>query len=185
MSHAGIELVLECQAATGGWTRLRAAGRSMQPCIEDGDLLEVELGGAPPVFGEIALFRHGGSLQAHRVVGWHAAGAVALLTKGDACPLFDPPVPRDQVLGKVVCVRKRAGDLVIDCRGEVPANRYIAALSWAVGRGLGLTWRLERLLSPAGRTHLHALRWWISGLVSRAAISRLVRRAVRGRRRQR
>lgn len=78
----------------------------MLPAIWPGDLLTVrrcDLSELEP--GQIALYRRGGKLTAHRIL--RLAGD-RLITRGDSVPSFDPPVEASQIVGQVVSV-SRAG----------------------------------------------------------------------------
>lgn len=85
--------------------RFRARGGSMHPAIRDGDALWVSPS-APVRRGDVALCRAAaGRVLAHRVVCVTEAG---IQTQGDALACPDPPVPWEQVLGRVTAV-ERAG----------------------------------------------------------------------------
>src|SRR5437867_9676058 len=108
----------------GAYVRFRAAGASMQPTIEDGELITV----APVVpesvkRGDILLYQNERSVVAHRVVGV-VKGTVTInggdsppyLMRGDASVSCDPPVAREQVIGRVVGVQRGGRNLVLDSR---------------------------------------------------------------------
>jgi hypothetical protein len=83
----------------------RAPGRSMHPTIRDGEIITAE-----PVapgrlkWGEIALYRAGEVLLAHRVVRLRRGdGDPHLLVRGDAPGAQDERVTAGQILGRVVC----------------------------------------------------------------------------------
>ena len=80
--------------------------------------------------GDVVVFRAaGGGLVAHRLLGYRLrAGRLALVTRGDACPVHDAPVLLEAVLGRVETVRPG-----------------LAARAAALGRFLGLVFsRLRR-----------------------------------------
>jgi signal peptidase I len=77
---------------------------SMFPTIHKGDAIEV--GPADPITaGDIVVFHHAGILVCHRVVGTDAGGDIR--TQGDQATGQDPPVPRQDILGKVTAVIRR------------------------------------------------------------------------------
>ena len=78
----------------GAW--IGVTGWSMSPLIRPGDELYVEFGDRRPRRGEIAVFREGELMIAHRVVGGERSGSKELLiTRGDGMATFDPPfLPR-------------------------------------------------------------------------------------------
>ncbi|HEY0510699.1 MAG TPA: S24/S26 family peptidase [Thermoanaerobaculia bacterium] len=85
---------------------VRVRGDCMAPLIADGDRVRVAAARlyAP---GDVVVFRAaGGHLVAHRLLGYRLqAGALALVTRGDSCPVHDAPVPLAAVLGRVETVR--------------------------------------------------------------------------------
>lgn len=91
-----------------GSFRFHVAGWSMSPALRRGDRLTVE-----PVsweqlrVGDLLLYHHRGRLVCHRLVAFDGTGpAQRIITKGDATAEYDPPLQPDQVLGKVVHVRR-------------------------------------------------------------------------------
>ena len=123
----------------GSYIRFRAIGASMQPTIEDGELITVAPVGAAVVKrGDILLYQNERGVFAHRVVGLQAhrqaeggdpsslpsppwgegglRGRVFLLLRGDASVSCDPPVAREQVIGRVVAVQRGNRSLALDSR---------------------------------------------------------------------
>jgi hypothetical protein len=106
----------------GAW--IEVTGWSMSPLIRPGDELYVEFGDRRPRRGEIAVFREGELMIAHRVVGGERFGSKELLiTRGDGMGAFDPPFPADEVLGVVRACRRpeRTSNVPIAARG-LPAT---------------------------------------------------------------
>jgi len=119
----------------GAYVRFLAIGASMQPTIEDGELITVAPVAPESVKrGDILLYQNERGVFAHRVVGV-VTGTLPLL-QGD-CPLFllrgdasvscDPPVAREQVIGQVVAVQRGERSLALDSR---PANLLRLARLW-------------------------------------------------------
>lgn len=77
----------------------------MEPAYTNGDSLLVRtLNGAPPVRpGDVVVARRGERLVTHRIVELRDGMAI---TKGDASPRTDPPVPLGALLGRVVSARR-------------------------------------------------------------------------------
>jgi signal peptidase I len=71
----------------------------MLPALWPGDILVVRRGSATPATGDIVLFLRYRRLFAHRVVRTTES---ELITRGDALPDRDPPMPVAEVLGVVV-----------------------------------------------------------------------------------
>jgi hypothetical protein len=86
-------------------------GGCMAPLLADGGRARVA---AARLYlpGDVVVFRAAdGRLLAHRLLGYRylfRAGRVALVTRGDACPVHDAPVPFDAVLGRVEAARPTA-----------------------------------------------------------------------------
>lgn len=87
---------------------LRVSGNSMWPWIRPGDTLLIvsETPGRLRV-GEVVLVSRAGAFCAHRVVGTlRKAGQLFLVTQGDGFPEPDVPVLGDEVLGRVVAIKR-------------------------------------------------------------------------------
>lgn len=93
-----------------GYTvRFSAPGRSMLPTIKDGETITVEPAIAASIkLGDIILYRNRTGVIAHRVMRIEQTGKCDLrfIPRGDAMAVSDPPVDADQVLGRVVSVRR-------------------------------------------------------------------------------
>jgi signal peptidase I len=89
---------------SSGQLRLGVNGWSMLPSVRPGDTLLVERTD-PDDFtgGDIVLFMREQRLFAHRVV---ARTDLSLQTRGDGLRAADPPVERNEVLGRVTLIRR-------------------------------------------------------------------------------
>jgi signal peptidase I len=89
--------------------RFRATGQSMQPTIEDGDMITVApVAPADIRRGDILLYQSERSVKAHRVVGINQPERrPEYVLRGDASDTCDDPVEATQVLGRVVSVQRR------------------------------------------------------------------------------
>ena len=96
----------------GNRVRFRAVGASMQPTIEDGELITVAPVAATSIRrGDILLCQGVRGVIAHRVVGITGSAKredASYLLRGDASVDRDDPVRPEQVLGQVLAVQ-RAG----------------------------------------------------------------------------
>ncbi len=89
--------------------RFKARGSSMYPFIRDGDILTIQpVEAAALKVGDVVFYSTArGRLAAHRVVGREVQrGKVVLATRGDAASGPDERVQAEQVLGRVVSVRR-------------------------------------------------------------------------------
>jgi hypothetical protein len=88
--------------AREGEVEVTVRGGCMAPGLADGGRVRV----AAARFylpGDVVVFRAAdGHLVVHRLLGYRPfAGRLALVTRGDTCPVHDAPVPLAAVLGRV------------------------------------------------------------------------------------
>lgn len=92
--------------ARGATVRARLRGWSMSPFVRDGSAVRIapaDGGRVRP--GDLLLVDSGGELMVHRLVARRRRqGALWLVTRGDANPRRDAPVPASAVHGRVVAV---------------------------------------------------------------------------------
>ncbi|MCI5131494.1 MAG: hypothetical protein D3904_08200 [Candidatus Electrothrix sp. EH2] len=84
--------------------RVRVSGRSMQPLLKDGDIVELAPVEEPyPRIGDIVFFRdQSGNPLLHRLIRRRYRDKLRYLqTKGDACGGFDSFVPEKHIIGYV------------------------------------------------------------------------------------
>jgi len=89
--------------------RFRAPGTSMHPTIRHGDVITVEpIAPAKLKKGDIILYRFESGFIAHRIVNIEErdGGRLTFILRGDASTSCDAPVKPEQVLGKVVCLKR-------------------------------------------------------------------------------
>lgn len=107
----------------GQRVRMTVTGGSMAPFIHDGDIVDLDPISTPPQLGDVVLARcHETGHVLHRIV--KIQGGMFFL-RGDAQPLWDGPVTRHDVLGKVAT----------SCR-----NGQIRTLDRGAWRVAGLLW---------------------------------------------
>jgi len=124
---------LKCELAgevlrSSGTLRLQVTGWSMLPTVMPGDTLVVErisIGAAAE--GDIVLFGRDRRLFVHRVVAKRGPKNAAILTRGDAMPAPDRPVPESDVLGRVSLIL-RNGEYIKPSRGLRFSQRAVAAV---------------------------------------------------------
>jgi len=112
--------------------RFVAYGTSMLPSIYPGDCLIVEsFGSAVPSCGDIVLCRRNGEFCVHRIVGISGERRNTRYTlRGDALLEDDPPLPVQELLGRVTSVLRRGKLLRFD-RERGPGHRV---LRWMLRR---------------------------------------------------
>ena len=83
----------------------RPLGGSMGPFLRNGDIVTIVARSG--CVGDIVLAKRGATMVLHRVV---AKSGDRIITKGDSLDRFDPPLARQDVLGKAV-TRERQGKI--------------------------------------------------------------------------
>ncbi len=155
--------MLETWRRDGAEAWIEATGGSMLPLIRPGDRLLVGFGAQDAGRGDVILFRHGGLVVAHRVVGIRSRdGARRIIAKGDNEPFATEDVAPTDLLGIVRAIDRGSGS---------PSSR---ALGGSSGR---VTARLSRLGGSLTRARtrrassITAIPFAAAALVARAALS--------------
>ena len=95
--------------AREGPVEVTVRGGCMAPAFADGGRVRVA---AARLYlpGDVVVFRAAdGRLVVHRLLGYRPwAGRLALVTRGDSCPVHDAPVPLAVVLGRVAAAAPTA-----------------------------------------------------------------------------
>lgn len=118
-------LSLACEVLrASGKLRLQAFGTSMAPCIWPGEVLTVQAMRANDLhIGDVVLFARNHRFFIHRIV---ARQGSSWITRGDAVPQNDPPVPIAEILGKVVGIERNGR--VVPPRRASDVDRVLAWL---------------------------------------------------------
>jgi hypothetical protein len=126
--------LLQEALAREGRARLPLRGDSMLPTLPLACEIEVAPLGREPRPGELLVFALGAGLVAHRLTAQRGAAWIA---QGDNRRAPDPPLPRDQVLGRVVAAFDGERQ-VWPRRGErIRATRWVGrARLWQAARRL-------------------------------------------------
>ncbi len=125
---------LRCELASevlrsSGSLRLCVTGWSMLPSVMPGDTLVIEhISIDAAAEGDIVLFGRDRRLFAHRVVTKCEAQNAAILTRGDAMPANDVPVPESDLLGRVSFIL-RNGKCIKPDRTLRLSERAVATLA--------------------------------------------------------
>ena len=102
---------------------------SMLPHLRGGDaVLAVPLV-APPTRGDLLLYRQQDYWVVHRCLGWAAApgGRTGLRTRGDGRNALDPRLAADDVLARIVALRRRGAWHSLQ---GLPARVYARLMAW-------------------------------------------------------
>lgn len=112
-----------------GKLQLRVRGWSMFPSVQPGDTLIVDRTPVEAVAeGDIVLFGRDSRFFAHRVVKKdNCAGTTEVLTRGDAMTVSDPPVSKNELLGRVSFI-VRNGRLFEPNKSLGLSQRFVATL---------------------------------------------------------
>jgi signal peptidase len=113
--------------ASGRALRFRARGVSMRPCIQDGDLLEIQPAQEQHIrIGDILLINLAQrQLLVHRVVRIQIdRSQKCFLLQGDAARQQDGCVPFDQVLGRVISLERNGKRFYLNS----PIKHFLAVL---------------------------------------------------------
>ncbi len=125
-------------------------GNSMLPLLRDGDRVLVAHDRTPIRMGDVIVFWQSNQLIIHRVIRIERTPDTArFLTKGDNGLSFDPLVNADQVIGKVLAVRRADRETRLDTRGWRLWGASIAYTTLLV-RGVLVIgqWIKRRLIGP-------------------------------------
>ena len=129
------ETVLELWSEKRARTQSVISGDSMAPSIRDGDTVVIEHGDGRPRIGDVVVVRREGAIVVHRLIHRDVQGGhERFLTRGDRCRGIDPPVRRDQIVGKVVEVRSEERLLRLDSRWWRGSSFLLARLFYLSGR---------------------------------------------------
>ena len=121
MKTIGISIEEWCKLAEEGIripVEVTLAGASMQPLIRmNRDTVVIEPLDGEVRIGDIVLFRRAdGAYVVHRV---YKVSGEMVVTLGDNCERPDAPIRKEQVLGRVTCIRRGDKNIVPDS----PAQR--------------------------------------------------------------
>lgn len=116
-------------------------GMSMLPLLRDGDHLLLAHGNRDIRRGDIVVFQRSDGLIAHRVLQvLESENGRALVTKGDHLSTPDPQISTEELLGRVLAVRRGERQMRLDTRAWRRAGEIIA---WVM---LAETWLCSRLI---------------------------------------
>jgi hypothetical protein len=115
--------------ASGEALTCRVRGISMQPLLADGERVELARERRYWPGDVVALVSPGGHPLVHRLLGFYPRrGRWLAVTRGDAAPAADSPVPLSALLGRVVAAEGRRSGLA-----PVPWSARLLACGRFVG----------------------------------------------------
>jgi len=90
-----------------GSASLRVTGTSMWPALWPGDTVEIRTAQFDEInIGDLAAFTRDDRIFIHRVILNTVEGSAALVTRGDALPVEDPPVRESELLGIATVIER-------------------------------------------------------------------------------
>jgi signal peptidase I len=145
-----LEAALDIWGQAGKQHLIPITGGSMLPFIQDGDRVQVSYGYADVHRGDVVVFRQGGQLIAHRVLRvCRGEARPTFITKGDNSRNFDPPVSAEEIVGRVLAVKRGDHNMSLDTTAWRLLGWLIAigTLAWAKLYGWCRAIK-QRLLGP-------------------------------------
>jgi signal peptidase I len=145
-----LEVALDAWGRAGQQHLIPISGRSMLPAIHDGDHALVSHGCAGVRPGDVIVFRHTGTLIAHRVLRIERGDdGPTFVTKGDNAPQFDPRLSADEIVGRVLAIERGGRHTSLDTGAWRILGWLIAVSTLAWTRLYGWCQALkQRLLGP-------------------------------------
>ncbi len=127
-----LEAIWTLWSRMGRQPRMRMVTGSMQPLIQIGDQLLIEPLPKNIHRGDVVIYRHREQLIAHRLVSIEGE---RLILKGDNVYHFDPPLPREKIIGRVLGIEGGADYTAMRWR---LLNSLIAQFSNSISRAYRL-----------------------------------------------
>jgi signal peptidase I len=129
-----VEAVLAVWGQSGREHLIPVTGHSMLPLLREGDQVLVAHGASEIRRGDVVVFRLAdGTLAAHRVLRLRRDQAgLTLLTKGDNVAHLDPAVRGEQIIGRVLGIRREGRSMALDTMLWRSVGRLMAVstLAW-------------------------------------------------------
>jgi len=136
-SAAVIAATIDAWQESGQQRWWPTAGTSMMPLIVNGDEVLLQFDYQTLRRGDIVVFRHDAlrpeGLVAHRVIRIREDdNDCAILTKGDNCAMADAPVAAQEILGRVIAIRRADETMDMDTPARRRRARMVATFSLAM-----------------------------------------------------
>jgi signal peptidase I len=158
---APLNEIVDLWRQAGEMHEITVSGSSMLPILREGDVLLVDHDINTVRAGEILVFRSGESTIAHRVfrVEQSPSNEAVYLTRGDSSPGQDPPVSKNEMLGKAASVRR--GERTLSFARDSSPNR--------IGRLIASIMRIEASLKSSRKNKLCYLLYHFLGKIRRSS----------------
>lgn len=115
IQDAVLRAVFDVWGQTKEQHSISITGRSMFPLIREGDRVLVAHGCTGMRRGDVIVFRRRGRLIAHRVLNILKSDAGPIfVTKGDNIPQFDPPLNDNEIVGRVLAIKRENRCIPLD-----------------------------------------------------------------------
>jgi signal peptidase I len=145
-----LEVALDAWGRAGRQHLIPISGHSMLPAIQDSDHALVSHGCAGVRPGDVIVFRHEGTLIAHRVLRIERGDdGPTFVTKGDNVPRFDPHFSAGEIVGRVLAIERNGRTMSLDTAAWRLSGWLITVgtLVWARLYGCARDLK-QRLLGP-------------------------------------
>jgi signal peptidase I len=127
---------LDVWGASGEQHFIPVSGSSMLPLIQDGDQALVIHGVTGIRRGDMVVFRQQGKMVVHRVLRVNLqTNSPTFLIKGDNNLSVDPPVQAEEIVGRVLLIKRGEKTLAID---TYPWRMVGRAIAWGTLAGFWL-----------------------------------------------
>jgi hypothetical protein len=124
-----LKAALELWGQSGETHYLPLRGSSMLPLLRDGDQVLVSHHLENLQRGDIVVFQRSGGLLAHRVLCVLVGDSrKALITKGDHALKLDPRITQEELIGRVLAIRRGERQMNIDTPAWRACGRLISSL---------------------------------------------------------
>jgi len=164
--------VLDVWGQGGVLHMIPVAGHSMLPLLQNGDQVVVAHGWASGRRGDVVVFRRGDALVVHRVLRMYNGNSEPMvITKGDNLSYFDAPLGANDIVGRVLAIKRGGRRLPLDTPVWRILGWLIAVSAWGWQALDGWSQRCEqRRVAPQMKRRLAFLRRSAWAIYSRALI---------------
>jgi signal peptidase I, archaeal type len=110
-----IEIILDVWRETDKYSQFMISGKSMRPIINNDDIVVIKHSSDGVGIGTIILYKNEQKLIAHRIVQRKKKdSSILYVSKGDSSRCFDPIIKQEQIIGKVVAIKKNKSTIYLN-----------------------------------------------------------------------